>query len=138
MEQRSKSLLGALGRAGWLAHLAPKRFGGVREEISLRDVCLLREELARASALADTLFAVQELGSYPIAVAGSEEQKKHYLPALARGERIAAFALTEPEAGSDIASIATRAVKRSGDGWEAGSGAAFDLRTGALRPRGWT
>jgi len=113
VEQRSKEILAALGQAGWLAYLAPKRFGGAREDISFRDVCLLREELARVSPLADTVFAVQALGSHPIATAGNQEQKERYLPALARGDTVAAFALTEPEAGSDVASIQTRAVKRA-------------------------
>jgi acyl-CoA dehydrogenase len=115
VEDQARSFVAALGRAGWLGYLAPKNFGGADEAISLRALCVLREEFARVSPLADTMFAVQALGSYPIALAGSEEQKRRYLPALARGEKIAAFALTEPEAGSDAASIRTRAEKRGGD-----------------------
>jgi acyl-CoA dehydrogenase len=115
VEDEARSLIAALGGAGWLGLLAPKSFGGAAEAISLRALCVVREELARVSPLGDTLFAVQALGSYPIAIAGSEEQKRRYLPALARGEKIAAFALTEPDAGSDAASIRTRAVKRGGD-----------------------
>jgi acyl-CoA dehydrogenase len=72
----------------------------------------MREELARDSALADTMFAIQALGSYPIALAGNEEQKQRYLPRVASGEGIAAFAITEPEAGSDVASLTTRAVRQ--------------------------
>jgi acyl-CoA dehydrogenase len=115
VEKRARRIVEELGRAGWLAYAAPKRFGGAREKIHARDWCVLREELAYGSALADALFAVQALGSYPIVLAGSDEQKHRWLPPLARGERIAAFALTEPDAGSDIASIQTRAVKRGGD-----------------------
>jgi acyl-CoA dehydrogenase len=94
--------------------VAPKKFGGAREQVQARDLCLIREELAWGSALADAMFAVQALGSYPIVLAGSEAQKTRYLPALARGEAIAAFALTEPEAGSDVSSLQTRAVKIDG------------------------
>ena len=115
VDGETRSLVAALGRAGWLAHLAPKAFDGAGEEISLRALCVLREELARVSPLVDTVFAVQALGSYPIAIAGSVEHKRRYLPAFARGEKIAAFALTELEAGSDAASIQTRAVKRGAD-----------------------
>ena len=115
VEDHAKRLSAMLGRAGWLAYLAPKSFGGVAEAVSLRDVCLLREELARVSPLADAVLAVQALGSYPIAAAGSYEQKRRYLPAFMRGDKMAAFALTEPEAGSDAASIQTRAVRRGGE-----------------------
>jgi acyl-CoA dehydrogenase len=104
-----------LGRAGLFGYVAPKKFGGVRDKISARDCCVLREEFAYGTALADTMFGAQALGSYPIALAGTDEQKLRYLPPLAHGETIAAFALTEPEAGSDIGSIQTRAVKRGGE-----------------------
>jgi acyl-CoA dehydrogenase len=75
---------------------------------------VIREELASASALADVMFGVQALGGYPIVSAGTEEQKKKYLPALASAESLAAFALTEPEAGSDASAISTEAAKVSG------------------------
>ena len=71
---------------------------------------------ARTCPPAEGLFAIQGLGSYPILLAGTEAQKQRWLPALARGETAPAFALTEPEAGSDAAAIATRAEKH-GDGW---------------------
>jgi acyl-CoA dehydrogenase len=80
--------------------------------VEARDLCILREELARGSALADTMFAMQALGSYPITLAGSEEQKRRYLPKVAGGEAIAAFAITEPDAGSDVASLKTQAARR--------------------------
>jgi len=112
VEAAARRLVGELGREGFVAYVAPKRFGGVRDKIQARDWCLLREELARGSAMADTMFAIQALGSYPITLAGVDELKRRYLPPIARGAAIAAFALTEPEAGSDIASIQTRAVKR--------------------------
>lgn len=116
IEEQARQLVTRLGREGFTAYTAAKKYGGVRESVQARDLCILREELARGSALADTMFAMQALGSYPITLAGSEEQKKRYLPPVAKGEAIAAFALTEPQAGSDIASMESRAV-RDGDGY---------------------
>lgn len=116
IEGQARQLVHLLGREGFTAYVAAKKYGGVRESVQARDLCIFREELARGSALADTMFAMQALGSYPITLAGSEEQKKRYLPAIAKGEAIAAFALTEPEAGSDISAMQTRAV-RDGDGY---------------------
>ena len=104
-------LANQLGQDGFMAYAVPSRFGGVRETVQARDLCLIREELAWGSALADVMFGVQALGSYPIALAGSEEQQRRYLPPLAKGERIAAFALTEPNAGSDVSAISTRAER---------------------------
>ena len=111
----AQQILKQLGGAGWTRYVAPKSFGGAREQVQARDLCLIREELARASALADTMFAVQALGAYPVVHAGNEHQKAQYLPALTSGEKIAAFALTEPEAGSDISSLQTRAVRSGKD-----------------------
>jgi acyl-CoA dehydrogenase len=71
---------------------------------------LIREELAGTSPLADAVFALQALGSVPLVLAGTAEQKERWLPAMAAGRAMAAFAMTEPEAGSDVAAIATRAV----------------------------
>ena len=115
IEQQARKLVRDLGQEGFLAYVAPKRFGGIRENVQARDLCILREELARGSSLADTMFAMQALGSYPITVAGNEEQKRRYLPPITRGKAIAAFALTEPQAGSDISSMETRAVRRGGE-----------------------
>ena len=112
LEPRARRLVNELGRAGFTRHLVPSAYGGARERIQARDLCIMREELARDSALADTMFAIQALGSYPIALAGNEEQKRRYLPRVASGEGIAAFAITEPEAGSDVASLTTRAVRQ--------------------------
>ena len=83
---------------------------------SLRSVCLAREAVAAASGLADAVYAVQGLGSYPIALSGNREMADRYLGDVAAGRAIAAFALTEPEAGSDASAIATRAT-RAGDGY---------------------
>jgi acyl-CoA dehydrogenase len=100
-----------LGREGLMAYAIPRLYGGMRETVQARDLCVIREELASHAALADVMFGVQALGASPIALAGSEEQQRHYLPPLATGEKLAAFALTEPDAGSDVSAIATRALR---------------------------
>jgi acyl-CoA dehydrogenase len=107
-----RSLVGQLGQAGWLQHCVPDEDG----RLDVRSLCLIRETLARHSGLADFAFAMQGLGSGTISLFGTPEQKAAILPAVARGEKIAAFALTEPESGSDVANIATRGEER-GDGW---------------------
>jgi acyl-CoA dehydrogenase len=114
-EQRARILIQQLSAAGLLKHTVPARFGGARDQVSARDLCILREELARGAALADTMFALQALGSYPITLAGRAEQKQKYLPDVASGSAITAFAITEPEAGSDVASLRTTATARSGE-----------------------
>jgi acyl-CoA dehydrogenase len=111
----ARRLVRQLGNEGFLSYALPKKFGGVRGKVQARDLCVIREELARVWVLADTMFAVQALGSYPIALFGTEEQKQRYLPPLAKGTAIAAFALTEPEAGSDVAALKSRALRRDGE-----------------------
>jgi acyl-CoA dehydrogenase len=85
-------------------------------ELDVRSLCLLREVLAYHSGIADVAFVMQGLGSFPVALAGSEELKGRWLPAVGRGEAVAAFALTEPDAGSDLGSISLRAG-REGNGY---------------------
>jgi acyl-CoA dehydrogenase len=92
--------------------LVPRTFGG--DGLDLRSLCLVREALAAASGLADGVFAVQGLGSYPIVLSEHAELGRRFLPAVADGRAIAAFALTEPEAGSDAGALSTRAT-RDGD-----------------------
>ena len=111
----ARRLVRQLGNEGFLSYALPKEFGGVRAKAQARDLCVIREELARGWVLADTMFAVQALGSYPIALFGTEEQKERYLPPFAKGTAIAAFALTEPEAGSDVAALKSRALRRDGE-----------------------
>jgi acyl-CoA dehydrogenase len=91
----------------------PRSFGGSRETVQARDLCIVREELARGDILADTVFALQALGSCPVALFGSDNQKSRYLPDVAGGVAVAAFALTEPDAGSDVAALQTRAMRRN-------------------------
>jgi acyl-CoA dehydrogenase len=108
---------------GLSSYLVPEALGGapVGEPdsptyIDVRSLVLIREALGHVSPLADALFAVQGLGTYPIVLAGDEGQKARYLPGLLAGERIAAFALTEPEAGSDAGALKTTA-RRDGSSW---------------------
>ena len=115
IEQRARTIAGQLGRELLLAHVVPKDHGGARSHVQARDLCILREELARGDALADTMLAMQALGGYPITLAGNPEQKQRYLPSIARGECIMAFALTEPEAGSDVSCLTTRAVRHGNE-----------------------
>jgi acyl-CoA dehydrogenase len=109
-------LVRALGDAGWLRACVPSAYGGLRDHVDVRTLCLARETLARAGGLADFAFAMQGLGSAPISLFGNDEQKRSWLPSVASGQRIAAFALSEPDAGSDVAALSTTAV-RDGDGW---------------------
>ncbi len=109
-------LVRSLGNAGWLRHaVAGQAFGGAGETLDTRALCLIRETLARHSGLADFSFAMQGLGSGAISLAGTAEQKRRYLTRVARGEAIAAFALSEPEAGSDVAAMACAGRVEGGD-----------------------
>ena len=105
-----RALVGSLGDGGWLRHCVPDDAG----RLDVRSLCLIRETLARRSGLADFAFAMQGLGSGAISLFGTDEQKSAFLPAVARGEKIAAFALTEPISGSDVASMKTTAEERDG------------------------
>ncbi|CAM4475366.1 acyl-CoA dehydrogenase family protein [Nocardia ninae] len=115
LDDRCRQLVRALGDAGWLRHaVAGTEFGGIHDRIDTRTVCLAREILAEHDALADFAFAMQGLGSGAISLAGTEEQKRHYLPGVAAGTAIAAFALSETDAGSDAAALSC-AARADGD-----------------------
>ena len=110
VDAECRALVRALGQAGWLRHaVAGTAHGGVAEAIDTRSICLIRETLARHQGLADFAFAMQGLGSGAISLAGTDAQRAHYLPRVASGEAMAAFALSEPDAGSDVASMACSA-----------------------------
>jgi len=111
-----RALVRRLGEAGWLRYCVPAAHGGALPALDSRALCIARETLAYADGLADFAFAMQGLGSGPITLAGSEEQKARWLPAVAHGEAIAAFALSEPDAGSDVGAMTTTA-RRDGDAW---------------------
>ena len=103
------SLVRELGNSGWTRYATPASGGGLLERLDVRSLCLIRETLGRHHALADFAFAMQGLGGGPISLFGSEAQRQRYLVPASRGEKIAAFALSEPEAGSDVAALAASA-----------------------------
>jgi acyl-CoA dehydrogenase len=110
VDEACRSLVRRLGAGGWLRYCVPDDEG----RLDVRSLSLIRETLARHSGLADFAFAMQGLGSGTISLFGSDQQKSAYLPAVARGEKIAAFALTEPGSGSDVASMETAAEEALG------------------------
>jgi acyl-CoA dehydrogenase len=106
IDTECRALVASLGDGGWLRHaVAGRAFGGAADVIDTRALCLIRETLAQHSGLADFAFAMQGLGSGAISLAGSAAQQAHYLPRVAAGQAIAAFALSEPDAGSDVAAM---------------------------------
>ena len=111
IDRECVSLVKALGQGGWLKPaIAGKQHGGAAEVIDTRTICLLREELAWHHGLADFAFAMQGLGSGAISLKGTHEQQAAYLPRVAKGEALAAFALSEPDAGSDVAAMQCSAL----------------------------
>ena len=98
--REARALLGLLGAGGWLQPIL---------DLDLRGCCLMREALGEASPLADAVFALQGLGTTPILLGGSPAQKDRWLGPIAQGKVMTAFAMTEPDAGSDVAAIATTA-----------------------------
>ena len=111
-----RGLLRRLAAGGWLRHAAPAAASGERPALDVRSLCLVRETLARYSGLADFVFAMQGLGSGPLALFGSAALRERWLPRVAHGDAVAAFAISESEAGSDIAAMRTSA-RRAGSGW---------------------
>lgn len=113
-----RHLVSELGAGGWLQTAVPAgpdgRWGGRWPAIDSRALCIMRETLARHDGLADFAFAMQGLGSGAISIAGSEALRNDFLPRVASGKAIAAFALSEPDAGSDVAAMSCQAV-REGD-----------------------
>ena len=105
-----RRLVRRMGEAGWLRAVVPEAYGGLFPSFDVRTLCLARETLAFHDGLADFAFAMQGLGTGPITLFGSDVLKARYLPPVARGEAIAAFALSEPEAGSDVAAMSTTAT----------------------------
>ena len=96
--------------------VVPGEYGGIGAGVEALPISLAREQLMRGSCNVDSLFAMQGLGSYPVILGGSEELKRSVLPPIAKAEKLAAYAVTEPAAGSDVAAIETRAERR-GDGY---------------------
>jgi acyl-CoA dehydrogenase len=108
LDARCRELVAALGAAGWTGYSVAGKHGRTTG-FDVRSLALIRETLARHDALADFAFAMQGLGSGAISLAGSPESQDHYLPRVASGELIAAFALSEADAGSDVAALRSRA-----------------------------
>ncbi len=107
VDAQCKSLVAQLGKAGWLNHAVASE----GQAIDTRALCLIRETLARHDGLADFAFAMQGLGSGAISLQGTPAQRERYLPRVARGEALSAFALSEPEAGSDVAAMQCSATE---------------------------
>lgn len=119
--RQARQVLARAGEAGWYGYGLPAEHGGRTAppgaaSPDLRACCLVREAFAAASPLADAVFALQVLASMPIVLGGSDGQRRRWLPAVARGEAMAAFAMTEPEAGSDPGAMTTTA-RRDGDAY---------------------
>lgn len=108
-DEQARSLVRALAREGLLAQTVPAQFEAGASSLDVRALCVVREHLCYESSLADLMFAMQGLGSFPVSLAGSDEIKRQLLPQVKSGDAIAAFAITEPEAGSDVSALETTA-----------------------------
>jgi acyl-CoA dehydrogenase len=118
IDEACRELVRELGGAGWLKYaIGGTTYGAAADNIDTRALCIIRETLARHSGLADFAFAMQGLGSGAMTLFGNEAQKQKYLPYVVSGASIAAFALSEPEAGSDAATMRCEATLR-GDAYE--------------------
>ncbi|MFK7964548.1 MAG: acyl-CoA dehydrogenase family protein [Burkholderiaceae bacterium] len=114
VDERCRALVRQLGEAGWLKYCVPAAFGGHFDTLESRSICLLRETLARYDGLADFSFAMQGLGSGPLSMSGNAALQAQWLPKIAAGQTISAFALSEPDAGSDVAGMQCRATLSNG------------------------
>ena len=118
IDEACRKLVRDLGSGGWLKYaIGGTAYGAAADNIDTRAICIIRETLARHSGLADFAFAMQGLGSGAITLFGTEAQKQNYLPRVGSGASIAAFALSEPEAGSDAAAMQCEATQR-GDSYD--------------------
>ncbi|MCU1284769.1 MAG: acyl-CoA dehydrogenase protein [Acidobacteriales bacterium] len=115
LDSSCKKIVKHLASGGWLRYAVPKAFGGATESLDVRSLCIIRETLARRSGLADFVFALQGLGVGPITEFGSDELKKKYLPNIAVGKSIGAFAISEKDAGSDVGAMTTVARRDGKD-----------------------
>ena len=110
-----RELVRRLGAGGWLRHAVPEPYGVAPARLDVRTLCLARETLGQLHGMADFAFGMQGLGSGPISQFGSEELKRRYLPRVASGEAIAAFAISEAGAGSDVSAMSTTARRDGRD-----------------------
>jgi acyl-CoA dehydrogenase len=117
VDDACRRLVRQLGEGGWLKYaIGGAAYGASADSIDTRAVCLIRETLARHSGLADFAFAMQGLGSGAISIFGTQAQKHRYLPRVCNGTAIAAFAISEPDAGSDVAALQC-AARKDGDSY---------------------
>jgi acyl-CoA dehydrogenase len=107
-------VLAALRESGLSDLMVPAEYGGRTERLDPMAICVVREVLMATSAHADSMFALQGIGSYAITVAGTAQQREKWLPKVARAEALPALALTEPDAGSDLKSVTTELVPGGG------------------------
>ena len=131
----ARAALASLAKADLLGWTVPARDGGAKnelvdpDEVSVRALCAVRDELAWHSGLLDVVFVLQGLGSYPIALGGSASLRKQVLSRVARGRLVPAFALTEPDAGSSLGDVATSAI-RTKRGWRLSGAKTFISNAG--------
>jgi len=111
-EEYPWEIIKVIADAGLFGLFIPEEYGGM--SVGVLNLCLATEELSRACGGIAVCYAASALGTFPIVLFGNDEQKKKYLPDLASGKKVAAFAITEPEAGSDASAIKTTA-KKEGD-----------------------
>jgi alkylation response protein AidB-like acyl-CoA dehydrogenase len=109
LDSHCRTLVRLFGEAGWLRTAVTSPYGGLRDRLDVRSLCIIRETLASFSGIADFVFALQALGAGPITLFGSDDLKRRYLPGVASGTAIAAFAISEAEAGSDVGAMRTTA-----------------------------
>jgi acyl-CoA dehydrogenase len=128
-DEQARRLVRALASEGLLDYTVPAQFDAGAKEIDVRSLCVVRERLSYESSLADLMFAMQGLGSFPLTLAGAGEIKRRLLPMVKSGEAIAAFAITEPDAGSDVSAIQTTA-RREGAGYVIDGGKTFISNAG--------
>jgi acyl-CoA dehydrogenase len=110
IDSACRKLARALGESGFLKAVVPAAYGGLSDQLDVRTLCLAREILSWNDSLADFVFAMQGLGTGSISLYGSEQHRAKYLPPVREGRHLAAFALSEPEAGSDVSALATTAT----------------------------
>ena len=130
MSEVHPGLLSALRESGLSRLMVPAEFGGLSATLDPVAICVVREVLMATSCQADSLFAMQGIGSFALSIGGSEAQKKDWLPRIASAECLPAFALTEPASGSDLKSITSELIA-DGDGWRR-------VDPGCQRPRRWS
>jgi acyl-CoA dehydrogenase len=130
MSEIHPGLLSALRESGLSRLMVPAEFGGASETLDPVAICVVREVLMATSCQADSLFAMQGIGSFALSIGGSEAQKKHWLPRIASAECLPAFALTEPASGSDLKSITSELIA-DGDGWRLNGAKSFISNAGA-------